>query len=66
MQLSQPTVAVQGFIHAMQLVLLEAVPDVLTAVGDGTDPDSEDEESRPVSALKLDKIWELDSEEKVM
>ncbi|CAH2051994.1 unnamed protein product [Thlaspi arvense] len=34
-QLAQPTVAVQGFIHAVQLVLLKAVPAALMTTGGG-------------------------------
>ncbi|VVB14616.1 unnamed protein product [Arabis nemorensis] len=64
-QLAQSTVDVQGFMHALQLVVLQAVPAASLAVGDGTDPESGDEESCPVIALKLDKLWELDEEDTV-
>ncbi|CAA7051645.1 unnamed protein product [Microthlaspi erraticum] len=64
-QLAQPTVAIQGFIHTLQLVLLEAVPSAVAAVGDGTDTESGEEDTAMVTALKLDKIWELDSDDTV-
>lgn len=51
-QLAQATVAIQGFIHALQLVFVEAVPAVLDAVGDATDPESGGEEVFPVISLK--------------
>ncbi|VVB05375.1 unnamed protein product [Arabis nemorensis] len=35
-------------------------------IGDGTDPESGDEESRPVIALKLEKLWELDEEDTML
>ncbi|EFH55169.1 hypothetical protein ARALYDRAFT_901286 [Arabidopsis lyrata subsp. lyrata] len=59
------TVAIQGFIHALQLVFVEAVPDVLDAVGDATDPESGGEEVFPVISLKLDKVWDLDAQGEV-
>ncbi|XP_020883599.1 uncharacterized protein LOC9316797 [Arabidopsis lyrata subsp. lyrata] len=64
-QLAQATVAIQGFIHALQLVFVEAVPDVLDAVGDATDPESGGEEVFPVISLKLDKVWDLDAQGEV-
>ncbi|XP_020884365.1 uncharacterized protein LOC110229196 [Arabidopsis lyrata subsp. lyrata] len=64
-QLAQATVAIQGFIHALGLVLVEAVPAVLSAVGEITDPESGDEDVFPVISLKLDKVWDLDKDSKV-
>ncbi|CAL9217778.1 unnamed protein product, partial [Arabidopsis halleri] len=64
-QLAQATVAIQGFIHALQLVFVEAVPDVLDAVGDATDPESGGEEVFHVISLKLDKVWDLDAQGEV-
>ncbi|CAH8267557.1 unnamed protein product [Arabidopsis lyrata] len=64
-QLAQATVAIQGFIHALVLVLVEAVPAVRSAVGEITDPESGDEDVFPVISLKLDKVWDLDKETKV-
>ncbi|EFH70459.1 predicted protein [Arabidopsis lyrata subsp. lyrata] len=64
-QLAQETVAIQGFIHALQLVFVEAVPDVLDVVGDATDPESGGEEVFPVISLKLDKVWDLDAQGEV-
>ncbi|CAE5987931.1 unnamed protein product [Arabidopsis arenosa] len=63
-QLAQVTVAIQGFIHALVLVLVEAVPSVLSAVGEITDPESGDEDVFPVISLKLDKVWDLDKDNK--
>lgn len=64
-QLAQSTVAIQGFIHALHLVVLEAVPAALSAVGEGTDPDSGDDITSPLCSLKLDKLWELEGEGEV-
>ncbi|XP_020887730.1 uncharacterized protein LOC9321758 [Arabidopsis lyrata subsp. lyrata] len=64
-QLAQATVAIQGFIHALCLVLVEAVPAVLSAVGEITNPESGDEDVFPVISLKLDKVWDLDKDSKV-
>ncbi|CAL9242794.1 unnamed protein product [Arabidopsis halleri] len=64
-QLAQATVAIQGFIQALVLVFVEAVPAVLSAVGDKTEPESDDEDVFPVISLKLDKVWELDGEDDV-
>ncbi|XP_020876425.1 uncharacterized protein LOC110227210 [Arabidopsis lyrata subsp. lyrata] len=64
-QLAQATMAIQGFIHALGLVLVEAVPAVLSAVGEITDPESGDEDVFPVISLKLDKVWDLDKDSKV-
>ncbi|CAH2035314.1 unnamed protein product, partial [Thlaspi arvense] len=60
-QLAQPTVAVQGFIHAVQLVLLDAVPAALETLVEEGDSDFEDDECLVASTLKLDKLWALDS-----
>ncbi|CAH2034747.1 unnamed protein product [Thlaspi arvense] len=60
-QLAQATVAVQGFIHSVQLVLLEAVPAVLLTMGEENGSESEEEECATASTLKLDKLWDLDS-----
>uniref|UniRef100_A0A1J3GZG7 Ubiquitin-like protease family profile domain-containing protein n=1 Tax=Noccaea caerulescens TaxID=107243 RepID=A0A1J3GZG7_NOCCA len=64
-QLAQPTVAIQGFIHALQLVVIEAVPDAVSAVGDGSDIESGEEDSGAVVGLKLDRFWELDVDDSV-
>ncbi|KAG7599549.1 Cyclin-like superfamily [Arabidopsis suecica] len=64
-QLAQATVAIQGFIHALVLVFVEAVPAVLSAVGDRVEPEYDDEDVFPVISLKLDKVWELDGEDQV-
>ncbi|CAH2047539.1 unnamed protein product [Thlaspi arvense] len=60
-QLAQPTVAVQGFIHTVQMVLLEAVPAALMTMGEENGSESEEEECVMASTLKLDKLWNLDS-----
>ncbi|CAH2060292.1 unnamed protein product [Thlaspi arvense] len=60
-QLAQPTVAVQGFIHAVQMVLLETVPAALTMMGDDIGCESEEEECATATTLRLDKLWDLDS-----
>ncbi|KAG7558615.1 Ulp1 protease family C-terminal catalytic domain [Arabidopsis thaliana x Arabidopsis arenosa] len=65
-QLAQQTVAIQGFIHALVLVLIESVPAVGSAVGEATDPESGDEDEHPVISLKLDKVWDLDGEKQVV
>ncbi|CAE6040631.1 unnamed protein product [Arabidopsis arenosa] len=64
-QLAQSTVAVQGFIHALVLTFVEAVPAVVSAVGDCTDPESGDEDVFPVISLNLDTVWLLDGKGKV-
>ncbi|KAG7563784.1 Ulp1 protease family C-terminal catalytic domain [Arabidopsis suecica] len=64
-QLAQQTVAIQGFIHALVLVLIEFVPAVGSAVGEATEPKSGDEDEHPVISLKLDKVWDLDGEKEV-
>ncbi|KAG7550266.1 hypothetical protein ISN45_Aa06g010650, partial [Arabidopsis thaliana x Arabidopsis arenosa] len=65
LQLAQATVAIQGFIHALVLVFVEAIPAVLSVGCDRTEPESDDEEMFPVISLKLDKVWELDGEDQV-
>ncbi|CAH2034942.1 unnamed protein product [Thlaspi arvense] len=60
-QLAQPTVAVQGFIHVVQLVLLETVPAALMTTGGESGSESEEEECATGNTLKLDKLWDLDS-----
>ncbi|KAG7534146.1 Ulp1 protease family C-terminal catalytic domain [Arabidopsis thaliana x Arabidopsis arenosa] len=64
-QLAQATVAIQGFIHALVLVFVEAVPAVLSTVAAGTDPESGDDDPFPVIYLNLDTVWDLDGEEEV-
>ncbi|KAG7547954.1 hypothetical protein ISN44_As12g031580 [Arabidopsis suecica] len=59
------TVSIQGFIHALVLVFVEAVPAVLSTVGAGTDPESGDDDPFPVIYLNLDTVWDLDGEEEV-
>ncbi|CAH2078429.1 unnamed protein product [Thlaspi arvense] len=59
-QLTQPTVAIQSFVHAVQMVLLEAVPTALMTMGEENGSESEEEECVTASTLKLDKLWDLD------
>ncbi|CAH8279359.1 unnamed protein product [Arabidopsis lyrata] len=47
------TVAIQGFIHALVLVFVEAMPAILSVGCDRTEPESDDEHMFPVDVLSI-------------
>ncbi|XP_020871393.1 uncharacterized protein LOC110225765 [Arabidopsis lyrata subsp. lyrata] len=71
--LAQTSFAVQGFVHALQLVLLEAVPDIEKSMPVDTPvfvgEDSEEEAvvvgAVALAKLKLEPIWVIDSQAEV-